>query len=255
MKKNINIFLDHAPKTELLKKFFINGDTFFETSTIGAMKMSKLKRFLYDAEFLNKQSKMTTQFFKIIRKIGWYSSTAWALIFINLVYNNSQIGWYIENLPINEMLHRKIIEEKLQQSGMSKKSAQSITRTFKRLCETPLGTSLKIGMTQCKGKFLSSLKRTNIKINDGRVFLYALYKFAECSKGRYQFNLSQLMNDSYFEKVSPTKIFTVDEVEMQQICNGLSTKYPLFLNATFTHDLEKISLNSEKTAQDILALF
>ena len=63
------------------------------------------------------------------------------------------------------------------------------------------------------------------------------------------------MSDSDSAGVSPTKIFGIEREEMQQFLNGLSTNYPDYINATFTHDLEKISLNAEKTSQDVLKLF
>ena len=85
--------------------------------------------------------------------------------------------------------------------------------------------------------------------------MYALYKFAEASDGWYQFNLSRLMSDSDSAGVSPSKIFGIDREEMQQFLNGLSANYPDFISATFTHDLEKISLVAEKTSQDVLKLF
>ena len=100
-----------------------------------------------------------------------------------------------------------------------------------------------------------TLKRLRTKIDDGRIILYALYKFAEAADGWYQFNLTRLINDSNLAGVSPAKIFGIDREEMQQFLNGLSTNYPDFISATFTHDLEKISLVPEKTSQDILNLF
>jgi phosphoadenosine phosphosulfate reductase len=42
---------------------------------------------------------------------------------------------------------------------------------------------------------------------------------------------------------------------MERFLNGLSAKYPDFINATFTHDLDKITLREDKTAQDVLTLF
>jgi phosphoadenosine phosphosulfate reductase len=36
---------------------------------------------------------------------------------------------------------------------------------------------------------------------------------------------------------------------------GLSAKYPEFINASFTHDLEKITLARDRTSQDVLSLF
>ena len=128
-------------------------------------------------------------------------------------------------------------------------------KSFKRLCEIPLGTELKFGTTESDGRNFSKLKRTKTRVDDGRIILYALYKFAEATGGWYQFNLTRLLNDSSPAGVSPTKIFGIEREEMQQFLNGLSTNYPEFINATFTHDLEKISLAPEKSSKDVLSLF
>ena len=55
--------------------------------------------------------------------------------------------------------------------------------------------------------------------------------------------------------LSPVKLFGFTEDEMESILNGLSSKYPEFINATFTHGLDKISLRDDKTSDDVLALF
>ena len=36
---------------------------------------------------------------------------------------------------------------------------------------------------------------------------------------------------------------------------GLSAKYPNFMDASFTHDLEKITLAEDKSSADVLELF
>ena len=54
---------------------------------------------------------------------------------------------------------------------------------------------------------------------------------------------------------SPTEIFGLDRNQMEKILNGLTINYPDFLNASFTLDLDNITLNSEKTSQDVLNLF
>ncbi|MBQ6976159.1 MAG: hypothetical protein IJQ16_06375 [Selenomonadaceae bacterium] len=63
------------------------------------------------------------------------------------------------------------------------------------------------------------------------------------------------MNDTNSAGASPAKIFGIEREEMQQFLNGLSVNYPEFINATFTHDLEKISRIEEKTSQDVFNLF
>ena len=55
--------------------------------------------------------------------------------------------------------------------------------------------------------------------------------------------------------VSPVRIFGLyDEEEMRSILLGLSSAYPEFINATFTNDLQTITLR-DKTSNDVLNLF
>lgn len=255
MKKSLNAFADHAPKLEWIKEFFENPNSFMKENSLGSNQRVCFKRFLFDAELVDRESKTSTNFTELIKKIGWKSATAWGLILVNLVHNNLQIRWYIENLPINEGIDRETVEKILQAVKVSEKDSKSIVRAFKRLCEIPLGTELNFGTTTSEDKKLVTLKRTKARVDDGRVILYALYKFAEMAGGWYQFNLSRLMNDANSAGVSPAKIFGIEREEMQQFLNGLSVNYPEFINATFTHDLEKISLIEEKTSQDVFNLF
>lgn len=57
------------------------------------------------------------------------------------------------------------------------------------------------------------------------------------------------------KKLSPTQIFGFDRDDMEKILLGLTVKYPDFINATFTHDLDKITLRDDKTSEDVLGLF
>lgn len=253
--KRLNTFSDHAPKVDWLKNFFDAPNDFMKENSLGVMQNVQFKRFLFDAELADRKTKTATDFTELVKKIGWDSATAWGLILVNLVYNNPQIRWYVENFPIGEGIARTVVEEKLQAMEISPKDSKSIVKAFNRLCEIPLGTALKFGMTTSNGKNLATLKRTKAKIDDGRIILYALYKFAEAAGGWYQFNLTRLMSETDSAGVSPTKIFGSEREEMEQILNGLSTNYPEFINATFTHDLEKISLVPEKNSQDVLTLF
>lgn len=252
--QSLNTFSDHAPKLDWLKDFFANPESFLENNRLGVMQISKLRRFLYDAELVDRKNRAATDFAALIKKIGWNTATAWSLIFINLVHVNPQMRWYVENLSLGEGIAREIVEKHLQDIGISVKDSKSIVKAFKRLCETPLGTALKFGTTTSESRHIKTLTRTKAKVDDGRVILYALYKFAEANDC-HQFNLSQLLNDSDSAILSPTKIFGIERDEMHRFLNGLSTNYPEFISATFTHDLEKISLVPQKSSQDVLKLF
>ena len=254
--KRLDTFADHAPKTEWLVKFFCDMDNFFDKSALGPNQQRYFKVFLWDAGLLDKKTKNFTSFAAQIKKIGWDTESALGLILINLVHSNPQMRFYVENLPIDKRISRKVVEENLRSLEVSEKDAKSIAKAFKRLCETPLGTVLKFGKTTTNGRNLDSLTRTKARINDGRIFLYGLYKFAEGCEGYYQFTLTRLMDTEIDSAgVSPLKIFGITRDEAEQFLNGLSANYPEFINASFTHDLEKISLNADKTSEDVLKLF
>ena len=254
-KKSLNTFSDHAPKFDWIRSFFANPESFLIENTLGPMQISHFRRFLFDAELVDRKSKSITNFAELIQKIGWNTATAWGLILVNLVYNNLQMRWYIENLPIGEGFDRKTVEEILQDTGMSVKTSQSITKAFKRLCETPLGKELNFGTTTTENDKFIALKRTKAKIDDGKIILYSLYKFAEATGGWYQFNLSRLINTFDSDGISPSKLFGLDRDELHEFLNGLSVNYPEFINVSFTHDLEKIALVEDKKSRDVLNLF
>ena len=54
---------------------------------------------------------------------------------------------------------------------------------------------------------------------------------------------------------STADVDSKEYANMEKILNGLTINYPDFINASFTLDLDNITLNSEKTSQDVLSLF
>lgn len=245
---SLNSFGDHAPKSDWLRKFFENPTLFFSTHELSEWPIGYFKKFLRDANLLKKN--LPTQFAMTLKIFGWDREAALALILINLFFANAQVRWYVENLPVEKTFRRGEIETRLLSTGMTKKSAGSIIRSFRRLSETALGTILKFGRVTLTGRKLTMLTRTKPKVTDGRVILFALYKLAE-RRGSYQFSLSHLLA----EPLSPAKLFGIGREELEQFLNGLSANFPKFIDATFTHDLEKITLNPEKNSEDILTLF
>jgi phosphoadenosine phosphosulfate reductase len=85
--------------------------------------------------------------------------------------------------------------------------------------------------------------------------LYSLYRFAEQCDNYKEFTLAWLINNSIERTgISPSQLYGLDYEEMKSILMGLSARYPDFIHASFTNDLDKISL-TDKTSQDVLKLF
>ena len=252
MKNSLNSYADHAPKPEWLDDFFDKGKEFFTNHRLGPMQISIFKKFLTNAGLIVKEE--TTSLYDLVKSIGKNTDVAWGLILINLAYNNVQIKWYIDNMQVQETNARNSLEDILKAEGVSDKDARSIMKAFKRLTETPLGTVLHFGTTS--GKSVETLTRTMCTLQDDRVLLYALYRYAEACQDYYEFSLARLMNTSIDSAgISPVKLFGFTEDEMITMLNGLSAKYPAFINVTFTHGLDKISLREDKTSDDVLKLF
>lgn len=252
--QSFNSFADHAPKYDWLCSFFENPIDFLKENSLGPVQQTKFKRFLSDACLIKKSK--STSFTDLILRIGWESDVAWGLILTELANNNPQIRWYIQNMDVGDVYQRDQLETKITDCSVSVKDANSIIKSFVRLCNIPLGTMLHFGETTEKGNHINTLCRTKCVVTDARVILYALYKFAEACEGYYQFSLSRLM-DFNVESVgvSPAQIFGLTRDDMEAFLNGLSAAYPEFINATFTHDLDAITLREGKTSEDVLRLF
>lgn len=248
--KSLNSFADHAPKPEWLRSFFELKEDFFSDHTLGPMMFDMFRRFLRDAS-LNEKNHFT-QFAELISQIGWETDTAQGLILINLAAENPQIKWYVNNFDIGRTYARQAVEDMLIAVDVKPKDAKSIVKSYKRLVDTPLGASLHWGFVTDEG----DLVRTKCSVSDSRVVLYGIFKFAEKCNDYKEFTLATLLNNSIDrDGISPTRIFGLDREDMSPLLLGLSAKHPEFITASFTHDLEKITLAADKSPQDVLDLF
>lgn len=245
---SLNAFDGSTPKQDWLRRFFDEPREFLCRHGLADRQLRGFCRFLRDANLLDKQS--STRFADLIKNFGWDRDAALALMLVNLVVRNVQIRWFVENLPLEKKISRSEMEAKLISAGLSRISSGKVVRSFGRLSETAFGTVLKFGKVTRSQERLTALMRTKAKITDGRVILYSSYKLAE-RRGERQFTLPELLGLTE----SPAKIFGLTGEELEQFLNGLSANYSEFLDATFTHDLKKVSLMPNKTAEDILRLF
>lgn len=247
--KSLNTLSNHAPKTEWLNEFFKRKSDFLENNTLGRVQKPFYKRFLKDAGLVEKSE--VTDFAQLSSSLRWDTEDFLGLMLINLVASNPQLEWYVREMDIGRAFGRRELEDMLAAVGQSKENISSIIHAFKRLVENPLGTTLHFGYV-ANNEFI----RTKCSVSDPRVVLYGLYKFAEKCNNYKEFTLATLLNDTIErDGISPTRIFGLDREDMTPILIGLSAKYPEFITASFTHDLEKITLAEDKTSLNVLDLF
>lgn len=250
---SLNSFANHAPKLEWVREFFEQGNDYWDVNGLGPNQIPMFKRFLRESGLIDSKNN-TTLLFELSKELGWDSNVMWGLIVSNLAYN-TQFKWYIKNLDIGEFYERERVSDLLMAEDVKKNDATSIINAFRRFCELPIGTNLGWGSILEKGRQITSLSRYKCYVEDNRVILYSLLLFAENCNDFREFNLSWLMNDAIDrDGISPTEIFGIDYDEMKSILLGLSAKYPDYIDATFTNDLDKISIR-DKTPIDVIKLF
>ena len=164
----------------------------------------------------------------------------------------------VENIP-QTFLDSSVESDRFT---VRKNSKSHIVSAYKNIFISIKQVGNDIGMGVCDydikndKRFLNSITRLPWQNPDPLVILYSLYKFAEACGDYYQFTLSRLLNhDIDSDGVSPTQIFGLDREQMEKILNGLSVNYPEFITASFTLDLDNITLRNDKTSKDVLDLF
>ena len=241
--------------------FLQKRDEFWADNNLGSAMLTSLKSFLRHAGLL-KEGRIT-QFGEIISDMGVSSSSAWGLMLCNLVYT-PQFNWWVMNIQLNRVYTQAEIDEMLK-NLLTDNSKRNVINGFKVIFNTNPVLSQQIGFGRVnveeKGRatFLTDAYRTSWEDPDAKVILYSLYKFAEACGEYYQFTLETLLDDSIErDGVSPTRIFGLNRETMVRILNGLTVNYPEFISASFTLDLDTITLRptgSELTSEDVLKLF
>lgn len=270
---------------------FVNhgGDIDFWTSDADGLAPNKRQdacyQFLLDAGIItgkrkikkDKETQEKTVDFSLIQNTSFgekilergANSLTWALIMVNLVSNPNvpTFRWFLEHCDLyqtyeeNDLFTLLVPVFSNDEKGHGK---QNVINSLKYLlATTPLGLDPIVAQIDFTAKStargdtitLNSLTRTTWVTPIPEVILYSLYKFAEACGDYYQFTLSYLMDETIErEGVSPTTIFGLDRDTMIRIINGLSINYPEFITASFSFDLDTITLRKEKKAEDVLDL-
>ena len=240
--------------------YFSKGDNFWEDNGLGINKIKNMKSFLSDAGATVPKKNTMSPFGKKIADIGIGTEAAWGLLVSNLVYT-SEFNWWVMNIKPGQTYTPAQLVSMLSEQVTSENSQKHIVSAYKNIFASNeiLGRTLGLGVCTLKegssNRILLDIRRGSWREPDPRVILYSLYKFAE-KCGTYQFRLSTLMDDTIErDGISPTRIFGLDRDTMISKLNGLTVNYIEFIDASFTLGLETITLRSEKTPDDVLALF
>ena len=246
-----------------VRKYMQNTEDFWNSAHgLGTNMVKYLKSFLSDSGIAvrKKSDYVLTDFGQKVKQLGVEDVNAWGLMVSNLVYT-SEYNWWVKNTVVDQTYTPAEIMAMLG-DDMTVNSKKNIVSAYKNIfiSTEQVGTELGLGLCdyQLKNgkKYLESITRGKWKNPNPRVILYSLFKFAEACGDYYQFTLKRVLNhDIESDGISPTQIFGLDRNTMEKLLTGLSVNYPEFINASFTLDLDNITLREGKTSQDVLELF
>lgn len=246
---------------EWVVDYLSEKNEFWTNNDLGTNKIKNLKSFLSDAGLTIAKKNTISPFGIKIASIGIETEKAWGVILSNLAYT-SEFNWWILNTEPGIVYTPSQLENMLSADVSSENSRKHIVSAYKNIFVSNeiLGKALGVGICQLKSgsskRVLVDIKRNRWENPIPEVVLYSLYKFAEACDGYYQFSLTTLMDDTIErDGISPSRIFGLDRDTMIALLNGISTHYPEFIRASFTLDLETITLSDDKTSKDVLDLF
>lgn len=252
-KGSIDEYGTHPVKIEWVKDLVELKENFEEECKYNKPMVSMFKRFLRDAGIASSNNAFEP-LSKLLFEHGAEDKLVWALILCNLAYA-PQVGWLIDNVEFDTLYTQSEIKDMLSAFITTKTGPANVANSYRKMAELPLA-NVGFGSVISLNKNGFEFMRSKWQNPDPRVILYSLFKFAEACGNYYQFTLNRLLNhDIESDGISPTQIFGLDRDTMEKILTGLSVNYPDFINASFTHDLDNITLREGKTSQDVLGLF
>ena len=250
--KSLNCYSHHAPKSDWFVQYFNYKNEFDERHSLGSQMYSFFKRYLRDSELLDENGFTKTA--EIIDSMSLDNESSWAIMLVNLSYT-PQFNWIIKKLDFNVLYSKEYTINLLVEDGAKESWVNDIWSSISRFTKLDF-SKIGYGVADYNKSKMVAITRIPWQNPDPLVILYSLYKFSEACGDYYQFTLSRLLNhDIDSDGVSPTQIFGLDREQMEKILNGLSVNYPDFITASFTLDLDNITLRNDKTSKDVLDLF
>lgn len=248
---SLNSYSHFSPKFEWIEQYFTYKNDFKSNHTLGKNMYDFFIPFLRHSGLMDATGFSYTA--SILDNLGLSNEATWGIMLVNLAHTR-QVNWVVTTVPFNTVMTKDELALRMIEDGAKETWTSDVFTSMTRLGDLPFG-DIGFGKTT-KIKREAWFERTPWTTPISEVILYSLYKFAEACGDYHQFTLSYLMDETIErDGVSPTTIFGLDRDSMIRIINGLAINYPDYISASFSFDLDTITLRKEKKSEDVLALF
>lgn len=247
---SLNSYSHFSPQMEWIEQYFTFKDEFKTNHTLGKNMYDFFIPFLRHAGLMDTNGFSHTA--SVLDNLGLTNEAVWGIMLVNLAHTR-QVNWVVTTVPFNTVMTKDELALRMIEDGAKETWTSDVFTSMTRLGALPFGD---IGFGKVtKVKREAWFERTPWTTPIPEVILYSLYKFAEACGDYHQFTLSYLMDETIErDGVSPTTIFGLDRDTMIRIINGLAINYPDYISASFSYDLDTITLRKEKKVEDVLDL-
>ncbi len=206
--------------------------------------------------YLTGKDKKVTPLVDLFEKQGGSSEIGWEFIWMSLANNAFLIKWFITATDVNTLYSTEKLMSMLTVDfpnfGASTiKGGMAALKDF--VSKSPVGDGNMVSY-EMKGRSVDSITRLSKEIHPLTV-LYGLYLMARLSDTG-TFTVTGMMdadiNSSY---ISPIVAFGMPSADFKRICEGLRSRYPDYIDTTFTHGNDEVRIFPDKyTIDDIIVL-
>ena len=262
--KGMNRYQTFGLRMEFLEHFFEMKNECWNSKLLGNRQYDALRVWLKEAEIIevspqsDKNGQLTPLANKLIQ-IGPYNPFTWAVIWTNLAYNSTLVKWYVLRVPVGETYTKPELIEMIgddYSKSQRENAIMSLDELLRR--ETPLGPTLGLGVPIKTGNTYEFYKK-GWEMPDSLALLYAIYRYAEKTKGHYNLTLTEFANvrargGEGVTGIDPVLLFGLDVSKFKDMVQALAMDHPDFIRVSFVADLDNITLFEEKSSLDVVDL-
>lgn len=241
------------PLIEMRDKFFPWSDE----HPLGSKMVQSASAWFQQALLVEVKTRKATILVDVFDKFGSSNIFPWQLIWIALANNAVLIKWFVSSTSIDQENSIDALAQMLTENypTLGKTTIKDgLTSLKETLLRSPLGGEDGIATVQMKGRTAKSITRKTKKVNSLTI-LYGLYLIAQ-KIDRSSFTVRELISantDSSF--ISPIVAFGISSEDFKKQCEGLRSRYPDYIETTFTHGNDEFTIFPQKhTIEDIIRL-
>ncbi|MBR6984230.1 MAG: phosphoadenosine phosphosulfate reductase family protein [Ruminococcus sp.] len=239
--------------TEMRDDFF----SWNESHPLGEPKVRSARIWFEQAGLISPDNRKLTPLVDFFSRFGGENEIGWEFIWISLANYADIVGWFISATEIDRTYTIKELAEMLgnDKPSLGKSTIDGGLAALKdMLTKSPLGVNGNVTYIEMKGKQIKNLMRKAKSINPISI-LYSLYVIAH-KTNRNGFTVRELMSaNDPSTYISPMVAFGISAETFKKECDGLRSRYPDYIETTFTHGNDELTIFPSKyKVEDIIKL-